>query len=55
MALGKSILNNEMEFNRKAGFSSVHDQLPEMFTEAFPPHDTQWDFSTDELTKTLSF
>jgi aldehyde:ferredoxin oxidoreductase len=55
MALGKSILNNEMEFNRKAGFSSVHDQLPEMFTEVFPPHDTQWDFSTDELTKTLSF
>ncbi len=55
MALGKSILNNEMEFNRKAGFSSVHDQLPEMFKEAFPPHDTQWDFSTDELTKTLSF
>lgn len=55
MALGKSILNNEKEFNRKAGFTSIDDQLPEMFTETFPPHNTQWDFSTDELSKTLSF
>lgn len=55
MDLGKSVLNNEKEFNRKAGFTKAHDQLPEMFMEKFPPHNTQWDFSTQELTKTLSF
>lgn len=53
--LGKSILNNEKEFNRKAGFTKVDDQLPEMFMEEFPPHKTTWDFSTEELQKTLSF
>ncbi len=55
IALGKSILNNEKEFNRRAGFTSVADQLPEMFLESFPPHNTTWDFSTEELSKTLSF
>jgi aldehyde:ferredoxin oxidoreductase len=55
MALGKSILNNEKEFNRKAGFTEVDDQLPEMFLESFPPHNTTWDFSLKELSKTLSF
>jgi len=55
MELGKSILNNEIEFNRKAGFTKVDDQLPEMFNEIFPPHDTQWDFTLEELSKTLKF
>lgn len=55
LELGKSILNNEREFNRKAGFTKMDDQLPEMFNEKFPPHNTQWDFSTEELSKTLSF
>lgn len=55
IALGKSILNNELEFNRRAGFTKVDDQLPEMFLESFPPHNTTWDFTTDELARTLSF
>ncbi|MBU2452387.1 MAG: aldehyde ferredoxin oxidoreductase [Proteobacteria bacterium] len=55
LELGKSILNNEKEFNKKAGFTKVDDQLPEMFNEKFPPHNTQWDFSTEELSKTLDF
>jgi aldehyde:ferredoxin oxidoreductase len=55
LELGKSILNNEKEFNRKAGFTKADDQLPEMFNETFPPHNTQWDFSSEELSKTLSF
>lgn len=55
LELGKSILNNEREFNKKAGFTSVDDQLPEMFDESFPPHDTQWDFTDDDLAKTLKF
>jgi aldehyde:ferredoxin oxidoreductase len=55
VALGKSILNNEKEFNKMAGFTKVHDQLPEMFKDELPPHNTAWDFSVDELSETLSF
>ena len=53
--LGKSILRNEKEFNKKAGFTKVDDQLPEFFTEEFPPHKTTWDFTIDDLQKTLDF
>lgn len=53
--LGKSVLRDEKEFNRRAGFTRVDDQLPEMFNDKFPPHDTQWDFSTEDLEKTLDF
>ncbi|MFH2091264.1 MAG: aldehyde ferredoxin oxidoreductase C-terminal domain-containing protein [Pseudomonadota bacterium] len=55
MALGKSILNNEREFNTRAGFTKIDDQLPEMFNETFPPHNTTWEFTTDELSKALAF
>ncbi|MBI9089095.1 MAG: aldehyde ferredoxin oxidoreductase [Desulfobacterium sp.] len=55
VSLGQSILNDEKEFNRRAGFTKKDDQLPEMFNETFPPHDTTWDFSTDELQETLKF
>ncbi|WP_299977930.1 aldehyde ferredoxin oxidoreductase family protein [Desulfobacula sp.] len=55
VALGKSILNNEKEFNRKAGFTEIDDQLPEMFNETFPPHNTTWDFTLEELSETLKF
>ena len=53
--LGKSVLRDEKEFNRRAGFTRVDDQLPEMFNDKFPPHDTQWDFTTEDLEKTLDF
>ncbi|WP_022666262.1 aldehyde ferredoxin oxidoreductase family protein [Desulfospira joergensenii] len=53
--LGKSILTNEREFNKKAGFTPVDDQLPEMFMDEFPPHNTEWDFSTKELSELLNF
>ncbi len=55
VALGKATLNDEKEFNRLAGFTPVDDQMPEMFLESFPPHNTVWDFSTEELSKTLDF
>ena len=55
VALGKSILTIEKEFNKKAGFTEIDDQLPEMFKDKLPPHDTDWDFSVEELSKTLSF
>lgn len=55
MALGKSILKNEVEFNKRAGLTKIDDQLPEMFLELFPPHNTTWDFTTQELSETLNF
>lgn len=55
MALGKSILNNEKEFNKKAGFTKIDDQLPEMFNEKLPPHNEAWGFTVDELQETLNF
>jgi aldehyde:ferredoxin oxidoreductase len=55
VSLGQSILTDEKEFNRRAGFTKKDDQLPEMFKETFPPHNTTWDFSTDELQETLKF
>ncbi len=55
VALGKSILSNEKEFNKKAGFSKLDDQLPAMFDEKLPPHDKTWGFTIDELQKTLDF
>ena len=47
--LGVSILKDEHEFNRRAGFTKVHDRLPDFFQEILPPHNTTWDFSDEEL------
>jgi aldehyde:ferredoxin oxidoreductase len=54
MELGKSVLRNELEFNKRAGFTKADDQLPEFFSEEFPPHKTTWDFTIDDLQKTLA-
>ncbi len=49
---GIEILKDEYQFNRDAGFTSAHDQLPEFFIhEELPPHNTIWDFSISELQK----
>ncbi|SLM32638.1 Aor3 [Desulfamplus magnetovallimortis] len=55
VALGQSILNDEKEFNRRAGFTKLDDQLPEMFNGPFPPHNSEWDFSIEDLQETLNF
>lgn len=55
VSLGKSILNDEKEFNRLAGFTKLDDQLPEMFNTKFPPHNSEWDFSPEDLQETLNF
>ena len=40
-ALGHRILKDELDFNKKAGFTNQDDRLPEMFyKEQLPPHDT---------------
>jgi len=53
--LGISILKDEKEFNRKAGFTKAHDRLPDFFQEPLPPHNTTWDFSDEELQEALKF
>jgi aldehyde:ferredoxin oxidoreductase len=53
--LGISILKDEHEFNARAGFTKVHDRLPDFFKEPLPPHNTTWDFTDDELQKAVQF
>ena len=55
-ALGKKVLGIEMDFNRRAGFTSIDDRLPEFFkTEKLPPHDTVFDVSDEDLDSVLKF
>ncbi|UCF09824.1 MAG: aldehyde ferredoxin oxidoreductase [Candidatus Bipolaricaulota bacterium] len=50
--IGGEILALERAFNRKAGFTNVHDRLPAfMESEPLPPHDAVWDISDAELDK----
>ncbi|WP_028573722.1 aldehyde ferredoxin oxidoreductase family protein [Desulfonatronovibrio hydrogenovorans] len=49
---GIEILKDEYSFNRDAGFTKAHDQLPDFFIqEELPPHKVKWDFTVDELQK----
>ena len=55
-ALGRSILKMEKDFNAGAGFTAVHDRLPEFFRdEKLPPHDTIFDIPDRELDKVMEF
>ncbi len=48
--IGKSIIDVELEFNKKAGFTPMHDRLPEMFLdEKLPPHNTVFDVPDSDL------
>lgn len=54
-ALGKTILKAERGFNQRAGFTNAHDRLPEFFEEPFPPHNTTWDFTDEEIDEVFNF
>jgi aldehyde:ferredoxin oxidoreductase len=48
--LGKQTIRMEREFNRRAGFTSKDDRLPEWMTkEPLPPHNAVFDVSEDVL------
>ncbi len=48
--LGRETIELEREFNRKAGFTSAHDRLPEYMTrETLPPHNAVFDVADEEL------
>jgi len=49
-ALGKNVLKTEWGFNTEAGFTSVHDRLPDYFkTETLAPHNVVFEVSDEEL------
>ena len=55
-ALGQKVLGIETDFNRRAGFTSVDDRLPEFFKfEKLPPHDVVFDVSDEDLDSVLKF
>lgn len=54
--LGKSILTNEREFNKKAGFTAAHDRLPEFFKNApVPPHNVTFQVKDEDLDKVFNW
>ena len=56
VALGKSVLKQEREFNAAAGFTRAHDRLPMyMRREQLPPHNTTFDVSDEELDSVFNF
>jgi aldehyde:ferredoxin oxidoreductase len=55
-ALGQKVLKTEIDFNRRAGFTSADDRLPEFFkTEKLSPHNTVFDVSDEDLDSVLKF
>ncbi|MDQ7782572.1 MAG: aldehyde ferredoxin oxidoreductase C-terminal domain-containing protein [Desulfomonilaceae bacterium] len=49
-ALGKSVLTNEREFNKAAGFTNAHDRLPAYFSrDALPPHNIKFKVKDADL------
>jgi aldehyde:ferredoxin oxidoreductase len=55
-ALGKAILANEKDFNRRAGFTEIHDRLPLYFQrEALQPHNVTFDVPNNELDSVINW
>ncbi|MFW5769220.1 MAG: aldehyde ferredoxin oxidoreductase C-terminal domain-containing protein [Spirochaetota bacterium] len=54
--MAEEALNRELEFNRRAGFTSAHDRLPGfMYTEKLPPSGMTYDIPVDETEKVYDF
>jgi aldehyde:ferredoxin oxidoreductase len=54
--IGKKVLQIEVEFNRKAGFTREQDRLPKMFyEEPLPPHNKVVVISDEEMDSTFNF
>ncbi|UMZ73453.1 aldehyde ferredoxin oxidoreductase family protein [Natranaerofaba carboxydovora] len=52
MEYGRDVLKLEREFNKEAGFTPVHDRLPEfMYDEELPPHNEVYNIPGDDLDK----
>jgi aldehyde:ferredoxin oxidoreductase len=56
VALGKSVLKNERDFNARAGFTAKQDRLPDYFKkEAFPPHNITFQVTDEDLDKVFNW
>jgi aldehyde:ferredoxin oxidoreductase len=54
--MGKELLQLEVEFNRRAGFTKEDDRLPRMFyEEPLPPHNGVVVISDEEMDSTFNF
>jgi len=54
--LGRQTIRLEREFNRRAGFTSADDRIPEWMTrEPLPPHGTVFDVPPEEIERTYDF
>jgi aldehyde:ferredoxin oxidoreductase len=48
--LGVNCLKDELDFNKRAGFTEADDQLPRFFQEeTLPPHNVGWGYTAEEL------
>lgn len=55
-ALGKTILENERDFNARAGFTAEDDRLPRYFKrDKLPPHDVTFDVPDEDLDKVFQW
>lgn len=55
-ALGKKILTMERDFNKRAGFTSQQDRLPEFFKkEPLPPHNVVFQVADEDLDKVFNW
>lgn len=53
---GKEIIKTERGFNKAAGFTSLHDRLPEFLSkEPLPPHNTVFDVPYNEIDEKFNF
>jgi aldehyde:ferredoxin oxidoreductase len=56
IALGKTMLTQERQFNKRAGISEAADRLPEwMRTEPLPPNDVVFDVPQEEIDELFDF
>jgi aldehyde:ferredoxin oxidoreductase len=56
VALGKSVLKTERDFNAQAGFTAEHDRLPRFFTtEPVGPHNVTFDVKDEDLDKVFNW
>ena len=54
--MGKSILQNERDFNTAAGFTSKDDRLPEFFKkELLPPHNIKFQVTDEDLDQVFNW
>lgn len=55
-SLGKRVLEMELDFNHRAGFTEADDRLPEfMETEKLPPHNQAFEMPHEELDTVFNF